>query len=246
MESSKEFGRRATRRQTKIAQKHKVVPQGQRLHISQAHFLLRLHSPGWHPGLRISAFLSLPPQAVQERPTRPAFVASRVRVLVPADRSHPRPIPGLARACAEPLLARTRGHLPRPTPAPVAGMGGLRLASPGSFRGAAAVLCVSGLLPPYTPAGSLLAIGPIRAPARPPNSYLRLPGRGRSLEAGTRAPAAKPLPLGLASCLRIGPRARQSHPLRGAAAAVLPGQSPRCAGVLAASARVQQSRLVGA
>ena len=60
------------------------------------------------------------------------------------------------------------------------------------------------------------------------------------------APAAKPLPLGLASCLRIGPCARQSHPLRGAAAAVLPGPSLHCAGVLAASARVQQSRLVGA
>ena len=92
----------------------------------------------------------------------------------PDQSPNPHPIPGLARACAEPLLARRRGHLPGPTPAPAAGMGGLRLASPSSFRGAAAVLCVSGLLPPYTPAGSLLAIGPIRAPARPPNSYLRL------------------------------------------------------------------------
>ena len=186
MKSSKEFGRRATRRQTKIAQKHKVVPQGQRLHISQARSLPRLHSPGWYPALRISAFLSLPPQAVQERPTRPAFVAPRVRVWYPATvptPPHPRPRRRLRRASSR---ANARPS-PRPTPAPAAEMGSLQLASPSCFRGAAAVICVSGLLPPYTPAGSLLGIGPIKAPARPPNSYLRLRGRGRSSEAGTRA-----------------------------------------------------------
>ena len=96
---------------------------------------------------------------------------------------HPRPRPRLRRASSR---ANARPS-PRPTPAPAAEMRSLQLAGPSCFRGAAAVLCVSGLLPPYTPAGSLLGIGPIKAPARPPNSYLRLRGRGRSLEAGTRA-----------------------------------------------------------
>lgn len=108
VESGKEFCKRMRPRHTnKNSSETEIVPKAQRPGISWVPPLLLLQSPDLYPALSLSFILCLPPLAVQDGPNLPAFR------LPPGagktgTRRHPHPRP--ARACAEPLIARTRSH----------------------------------------------------------------------------------------------------------------------------------------
>lgn len=83
--------------------------------------------PDLYPCLNLSFTFCLPPLSAHDGPKLPAFLwTTGAGRLVPAD--FPRP----ARACAEPLLARTRCHPPSSTPA-IWGMRVRRKPAPAPF-----------------------------------------------------------------------------------------------------------------
>ena len=113
VESSKEFGRRATLRQTKIAQKHKAFLKCGGFAFPGSSLFCFSILLACIPLLNLS--YPLPASTGCPEPTQthslPLFSGSET-----GTRRHapPHPIPGLARACAEPLIARTRSHHPQP------------------------------------------------------------------------------------------------------------------------------------